>query len=505
MAAEFREGISLERGLIMSQGLTEGSKLPSGEHVRLHRGVLGLLDIAAATMANIGPAMSFYFGFGFLAYTAGVASPLTIVVAGVAIALLGNTLSEFTKVLPSTGGFITYIGKSFGPRTAVTTSLMTGLGYMAAMSSVVAVVGGFFQQLLQNYNVAGLKNVPWIVWTLIFLAFAVFMMVRGISISTKIAGFFFAFEMIVMVTVSIIALIKFHAHISMAPFEPKNIHNGLKGLALGFPLAIYLFIGWENSAALAEETENPRRNVPRAVFTSIAIMSASYLLFAFSTVVAYKNNVGALSSAAVPFIGMSQKLVGVLAFLAFIAGMTSTIGSLIAGTNSQARLVFNAGREGLLPAVFGKVNQKRRTPVNALVIFLGVSMFILGFWGLGHLLGHNTSGSMSALNYFFEVSTFGTILVLVVYAMANLALPIFMQAHRPDEVSFMRHVILPLTGIFVIGVPMYSMIAPGQAQPYNWFPKVAVAYIVLSMIYAAILVKRDPSVGDRVGSLVADE
>ena len=57
-----------------------------GQEHRLQRGALGLVDISAATMANVAPAMSFYFGFAFLATTAGVASPLTIVLAGVAIA-----------------------------------------------------------------------------------------------------------------------------------------------------------------------------------------------------------------------------------------------------------------------------------------------------------------------------------------------------------------------------------------------------------------------------------
>src|ERR1035437_7457348 len=71
---------------------------------RLMRSVLGPVDIAASTMANIAPAMSFYFGFGFLALTAGIASPLTIIAAGVAIAFLANTLAEFAKVTPSTGG-----------------------------------------------------------------------------------------------------------------------------------------------------------------------------------------------------------------------------------------------------------------------------------------------------------------------------------------------------------------------------------------------------------------
>ncbi|MGH3156640.1 MAG: hypothetical protein ACRDNF_08725, partial [Streptosporangiaceae bacterium] len=64
---------------------------------RLRRGALGLIDISASTMANIGPAYSFYFSFGLIVATAGVAAPLTIIVAVVAIALLGNTLSQFSR------------------------------------------------------------------------------------------------------------------------------------------------------------------------------------------------------------------------------------------------------------------------------------------------------------------------------------------------------------------------------------------------------------------------
>jgi hypothetical protein len=75
-----------------------------GRENRLRRGALGILDISAATMANIGPAMSFFFGFGLIATTAGLASPLTIVAAAVAIALLGNTMAQFSRAQPSTGG-----------------------------------------------------------------------------------------------------------------------------------------------------------------------------------------------------------------------------------------------------------------------------------------------------------------------------------------------------------------------------------------------------------------
>ncbi len=495
----------------MSEGLNSdflGSKSPEIGDPRLRQGVLGTLDITAATMANIGPAMSFYFGFGFLAYTAGLASPLTIIAAGIAIAFLGNTLSEFTKVLPSTGGFISFVGKTFGGRTAVTTALLTGAGYIAAMASVIAISGGFFQYLLQYYGVSGLQSVPWIIWTIIFLAFGAFMMMRGISISTKVAGLFFAFEMLVMLVVAVLALIKFHAYITIKPFEPSHILGGFKGLAAGFPLAVYLFIGWENSAALAEETDNPRKNVPKAVFTSITIMVIAYVLFAFSTIVGFKNNIANLTSTSVvvPFLNVAHGVIGAVAFFAFLAGMTSTVGALIAGTNSQARLIFNAGREGLLPKFIGKVATKRRTPVNALMFFLAVSLTIIAVWGLLHIIGgHATSGGMSATNFFFESSTFGTILVLVVYALSNLALPFYYRKHHPELFNAFRHGVLPIIGLVVIAVPMYYLAKPGQLTPYDWFPWAALGFIVLAVIYASVLVKRDPAIGDRVGSIVADE
>src|ERR1700749_3707648 len=95
---------------------------------RLHRGALGLVDISASTMANIGPAYSFYFGFAGIVIAAGLGSPLVIVVAVIAIALLGNTLSQFSRAHPSTGGFITFVGKTFGGTSAVTTALVAGAG-----------------------------------------------------------------------------------------------------------------------------------------------------------------------------------------------------------------------------------------------------------------------------------------------------------------------------------------------------------------------------------------
>ncbi len=468
---------------------------------RLHRGALSLVDISASTMANIGPAYSFYFGFAGIVAAAGLGSPLVLVAAIIAIALLGNTLAQFSRAHPSTGGFITFVGKTFGGTSAVTTALMCGAGYIVAISSVLVISGGFLSIMVQYYTGV---SIPWVLFSAVFAAGAMVMMFRGVAVSTKLAGFFFGFELLVLLVVSVAVLIKNGGHLNTVPFQPSHITNHFSGLALAFPLGVYLFIGWENSAALAEETTNPRRNVPRAVFMSILFMALTYLIVAYATVSGFRYNAPALEAAAIPFISVAHSVAPWLTFIAYTAGLTSTLGVLIAAVNSQCRLVFNAGREGLLPRWIGKVHPVRRTPVNAIIAFVAIASAVTLGWAIGHWAG-GTGGSLSALNFFFESSTMGTILILVVYFAANVALPFYYRKYRPQEFNVIKHVVLPFLGMVAIAVPIYYLCKPPQPQPYDWFPYVALGVLVVSIIYSVWLVKRDPGLGDRVGSIIADE
>jgi amino acid transporter len=468
---------------------------------RLHRGALGLVDISASTMANIGPAYSFFFGFAGIVLAAGIASPLVLVVAIVAIALLGNTLSQFSRAHPSTGGFITFVGKTFGGTSAVTTALLCGVGYIVAISSVLVISGGFFSMMIQYYTGT---SVPWIIFSAVFIVGAMIMMFRGVAPSTKLAGFFFGFELLVLLVVAVAVLIKHGGHLSGVPFEPSRITNHFSGLALAFPLGVYLFIGWENSAALAEETNNPRRNVPRAVFMSIALMAFTYLLLAYATVSGFGYSATALTGAEIPFISVAHGVATWLTFIAYLAGLTSTLGVLIAAVNSQCRLIFNAGREGLLPRWIGHVHPVRRTPVNAIIAFVGIAGAVILVWALGHWIGGH-GDSLSALNYFAESATMGTLLVLVVYFLANLALPFYYRRYRPAEFNVIKHAVLPFLGMVAIAVPIYYLCKPPQPQPYDWFPYAALGVIAASIAYSAWLVRRDPGLADRVGSIIADE
>jgi amino acid transporter len=64
-------------------------------------------------------------------------------------------LSQFSRAQPSTGGFIAFVGKSFGGTSAVATALAAGLGYIIAMSSVIAISGGLLAITLVSTKIAG--------------------------------------------------------------------------------------------------------------------------------------------------------------------------------------------------------------------------------------------------------------------------------------------------------------------------------------------------------------
>ena len=158
----------------------------------------------------------------------------------------------------------------------------------------------------------------------------------------------------------------------------------MAGIGLGFPLAVYLFIGWENSATLAEETENPRENIPRALVIGTLAIGLVYVFLPYSTEIAFHNDAKAIGKSAIPFIDALKGSAAGLVIIGYLAGLTSIFSCLLGLTNSQARILFSAGREGLLPVFFGKIHPRHKTPHIAMWIYIFIALAItLAFgWNL---------------------------------------------------------------------------------------------------------------------------
>jgi len=285
-----------------------------------------------------------------------------------------------------------------------------------------------------------------------------------------------------------------HGHLSAAPFSWAHLTGGLGGLSKGFPLALYMFIGWENGPALVEECRDPKRTVPRALFISIAIGAVLFVLFAYATVTGFDYNLSSIGRSSVPFLTVADHDLGAAAVLAWVAGIVSVLAALVSGSSSQARMLYDGGRSGLLPARLARLRQPSDTPVNALIVMAAAGLGIIGVWWITHLVTGHT-GSMNPVGLYAECSTMGTIVILVVYLLTNLSLPVFMWRRHRRMFSPVRHVVIPALGSAVLAVPFIELCEPGQPSPYSLFPFIALGLAAVAAAIAGLTVHRDPSAG----------
>ena len=452
---------------------------------RLQGGQLTTVDLTASTVANIGPGIDFYFGFGVIAVTAGVGAPLTIVAAAVAVLLLAVSVAEFTRDEPSAGSFIEFVESGLGPVAGVATALLVVVGYTIAMAGVFTMSGGFVADTLARYAHV---TVPWGPIAVAATLGALALMVRGIRPSTSVVGGAVVFQVVVMVVACAVILVDHRGHLTGAPFRWSHVTGGISGLSAGFPLALYMFIGWENGPALAEECRDPRRSVPRALLVSIAIATGLFVLFAYATVTGFGYDVSPIGRSSIPFLTVADQALGPFAVLAWLAGVVSVLATLVSGANSQSRMVYDAGRTGKLPSWLGTVRAGTHVPVRALVAFVGAGLAVMAVWALAHVLGAGT-GSMDPVGLYAECSTFGTIVILFVYLLAMVALPRYVWTRHRDRFSAVRHVGVPLAGAAALVVPFVSLCTPGQPAPYDVFPYAALGVALAAGVAGTLVVR----------------
>ena len=191
------------------------------------------------------------------------------------------------------------------------------------------------------------------------------------------------------------------------------------------------------------------------------------------------------------FIEFVESGLGPFAVMTWVAGNVSVLATLVSGSNSQSRMVYDGGRTGKLPRWLGIVREPTHTPVRALVaIVLGRPV---GQRRLGRRprrrRGHGIDGPRRP---YAARSTLGTIVIRFVYLLTMVSLPVYAWHRHRDRFSVVRPVVLPLLGAAALVVPFVSLCTPGQPSPYHVFPYAAlvVAAVVGSFDAAWVVARR---------------
>jgi amino acid transporter len=184
--------------------------------------------------------------------------------------------------------------------------------------------------------------------------------------------------------------------------KPTGV-SGEGSLAVGMLLAVYLFVGWESSVYLSEETEQAETVPGKAAILSVVILGIFYtlILVSFQGVVPLAE-LRAHSESALTYIAAQLVPAPWDKFMAF-AIVLSVVGTTQAFLIDTARIAFAMGRDSLIPERFGLLSRKYQTPVFGTFLFGGVTIVILCGYIISSSVAESFETVIIAVGAFFAI------------------------------------------------------------------------------------------------------
>jgi amino acid transporter len=422
---------------------------------------------------------------------AGVATPVAIVIASVGMFGAGWVIAQYAKRIHLCGSLYEYISDAFGPRVGAVAGWLYFGAMLVLASATFLVLGGLTQEfLLAAFSV----DVSWWVLALGFVAIVTTIVIVGVHISVR--------AQLALVLVSLVIVAAFSIYIiakggqggnslSTAPLNPFSV-SGLD-LLYGVLYGINMFIGFESAANLAEETDDPKRHVPRAVMWSLGIVGAYYLLTAYAQAVgfgldgeAWKNSIFPLQALA------SGDEFGSTGFGNFVAVIIILdIAAVAIGVGVAAsRGIMSMARARRLPAALATIHPRFHTPVVAAALIGVVAVASILMVVLGDGVFSRATGEPGVLQPQWA-PMFAWMAGFAGTGLALMYLTVSVAGARGlwHEVNRGKLLVAVTAGVVVSGGAVFGALYKA-ASPLNTIPWALAIWIILGVLWAFAVTRR---------------
>ncbi|MEW2417356.1 amino acid permease [Streptomyces sp. NPDC046866] len=399
------------------------------------------------TMISIGATLGtgIFVVLGTAAPKAGPAVTISFILAGLTALFSALSYAELAGSVPVSGSSYSYAYATMGELIAWICGWCLVLEYAVSVAAVAVGWGQYLNEFLDGtigvtipdsvsapLGDGGFINLPALLVVLLSMVF----LMRGAKESATVNS--------IMVGVKIVTLLLFIGIGVMgikagnyAPLAPL----GMSGIAAGASTLFFSYIGFDAASTAGEEAKDPKKDLPRAIMLSLAIVTVLYVLVAFVAVGAmpwkdFEGTEAALAQIMTDVTGTS--VWGVVLAAGAIVAIFSVVFAVLYG---QTRILFAMSRDGLVPKVFAKVDDKTGAPRANVVI---VSLFcgvLAAFIPLGKLADATSIGTLFA---------FGLVNVAVV----------ILRRTRPDMPRTFKVALFPVTpilGALACGYMMFEL------------------------------------------------
>lgn len=384
----------------------------------------------------------------------GPAITLSFAIAAIGCCFAGLCYAEFASMIPVAGSAYTYSYATMGELIAWIIGWDLVLEYTVAATTVSISWSRYLVVFLEGVGInlphaltacpwdGGIINIPAF---LIVVLMSIFL-IRGTEGSSIFNGFIVFLKVAVILTFVVLGWKYINAE-NYTPYIPANTGTlgefGLSGVLRGAAIVFFAFLGFDAVSTAAQETKNPKRDMPIGILMSLLICTILYMVFAhvMTGVAHYTDFAGqqgiAPVAVAIDHMGHADTA-GIIhpdypwlnraIVLAILFGYCSVIMVTLLG---QSRVFLSMSRDGLLPPFFSHINEKFRTPARSNLLF----MIIVGL--LAAFVPARVAGEMTSIGTLFAFT-----LVCAAVLIVRKSMP---EVHRAFKTPFVP--VVPILGI----------------------------------------------------------
>ncbi len=437
---------------IQTPGSTDNSSLEQfGYKQELRRG-MGLWDVVlygVLFMVIIAP----HSIWGLVQQDALGMSTLVYIVGFIAIFFTALSYVRMSNKFPIAGSVYSYVQRGINPHVGFISGWLILLDY--------CITPALLYVLVANWGTMLVPGSPWYLWVIVFVAFNTFVNIRGISMTRGIDFVIFAVEIL-----AVIAFIALGCNFIMGGggagefnadplWQPGKVDAHF--LAAGISIAALNFLGFDGISTLAEETNEPQKNIGRGILIALGIIIVCFVAQTYiASLVQPDWQSWSPEHAENAWFYGCQMIGGDLFMniMLIINIVAIGIANIMNAQLAASRLLYSMGRDAVIPRIFGKVHPKYQTPwVGAL--FIGAVALVL-----------------SLVLTMADLATLVNFGALASFIMLNFAVFWYFFIKEKKRYSFgniVKYLICPWLGILILGYVFTGFDVMTYALGVTWF------------------------------------
>lgn len=437
---------------IQTPGSTDNSSLEQfGYKQELRRG-MGLWDVVlygVLFMVIIAP----HSIWGLVQQDALGMSTLVYIVGFIAIFFTALSYVRMSNKFPIAGSVYSYVQRGINPHVGFISGWLILLDYCITPALLYVMVA--------NWGTMLVPNSPWYLWVIVFVAFNTFVNIRGISMTRGIDFVIFAVEIL-----AVIAFIALGCNFIMGGggagefnadplWQPGKVDAHF--LAAGISIAALNFLGFDGISTLAEETNEPQKNIGRGILIALGLIIVCFVAQTYIASLVQPDWQSWSPEHAENAWFYGCEMIGGELFrniMLIINIVAIGIANIMNAQLAASRLLYSMGRDAVIPRIFGKVHPKYQTPwVGA--IFIGAVALVL-----------------SLVLTMADLATLVNFGALASFIMLNFAVFWYFFIKEKKRYSFgniVKYLICPWLGILILGYVFTGFDVMTYALGVTWF------------------------------------